>query len=705
MKIKIALLTFLFAVNILNISGQTYMPVLIPKCPVTDTFFNKYAVTDDYRCFEDVNNPRLKQWLDEEKKMSKKFLWKVAANTNALKFIEKYNTNNNKYWTKKGKYFFRLMYYHINGTYALYYKTSFNGKYEILVDPNFISSSDKIVLNDYALSHDNKYLAYSYSRNGSDWAEIGVVYMEHGEQMKDHLTGVKFSEIQWLNDGFFYSTFEQKDYFGASMHERVYYHKVGTKQSEDKLIFERKNFPERTFNYITTHNDRYFFLWEEIGDDRYNIFYIDYRSPFKTIRPFLPNVSKYFSIIDDVGDGIIARTSYLEDNGAIYKFKPDDPFHPVVLVPPYSEALLYKVKVFAGRILALYKAGNIPIVSIYDYNGKMLKSYTMPLATTVGGFDGAFNDKEIYYYYTGFTTPLIVFKLNLSTLQKELLDITKVTYDFRTIKTKEVKYKADDGTKIPMIIVYDKELKLDGKNPVILKAYGGFGTLTNPYFDPGVIYYIKHGGIFAYAEIRGGGEKGKEWFFEGRGKNKQQSFDDFNAAAKFLIEKKYTNSELLCATGASNGGLVVAAAVIQHPELYGMAVPIAGPYDMIRFEKFTIGHFHADEYGSTKIRTGFVNLLHYSPYHNIKPDVNYPAMLVVVSEYDDRVPPFHGYKFVAKLQNNSFQSNPVILKLIKNAGHYGSFHWLSVLKDKADIYGFIYYMQKKRLTKPKISRL
>ena len=283
----------------------------------------------------------------------------------------------------------------------------------------------------------------------------------------------------------------------------------------------------------------------------------------------------------------------------------------------------------------------------------------------------------------------MVYKFNIRTFKKELTKQTSVNFDFNAIEYKEVEYKSKDSVAISMILVYEKGLKLDGNNPVILEAYGGFGSVNEPSFDPGIVYFIKSGGIYAFANIRGGGDNGEKWAMDGRGNNKQNSFDDFIAAAEYLIANKYTDKDKLASTGSSNGGLVVAVAAVQRPDLFKAVVPVVAPLDMLRFEKFTVGHWHSDEYGTVKDSVSFSKLYGYSPYHNIQEGINYPAMLILTSDNDDRVPPFHSYKFAAELQSRTAQKNPILLKSEKNSGHSGASTFFSALREKADIYGFI----------------
>lgn len=315
----------------------------------------------------------------------------------------------------------------------------------------------------------------------------------------------------------------------------------------------------------------------------------------------------------------------------------------------------------------------------------------MPVATSLRGFSGEFYDEELLFSFSSYTLPPVVYKFNIRNFRRELAGQSTITFDYKDIEYKEVEYLSTDSALVSMTLVYEKGLELDGNNPTLLKAYGGFGRISQPYFNPGVVHFIKKGGVFAFAGIRGGGEKGYDWASAGRGDKKQNSFDDFIAAAEYLIENKYTNPSKLASTGASNGGLVVAAAAVQRPDLFAAVVPVVAPFDMIRFENFTVGHFHTDEYGTVKDSLGFQNLLSYSPLHNIQKEVNYPSMLVVTSDHDDRVPPFHSYKFIAEMQSREAQKNPILLKVEKNSGHYGAETFNSTIQERADLFGFVLY--------------
>lgn len=670
-------------------NAQKYEPVFAKEIPVIDTFYNKYIVEDKYRWLENTNSADTKEWVDKETGMSDKYLSRTTTKTNSKNMILEYAYNRNDYMTKDGDYYFTYAYTINSDIPSLFFQQSINSDPRIIIDPRFISGKDRIVLKDYSVSKDSKLLAYQFSRNGSDWAELKVISLPSGIEKKDHLKNLKFSNIAWKGDGFYYSTFLRTGKWGQAIGQKVCYHKIGTDQSEDIVVFKRNN-PDYIFEYKTTSNERFFIL-KEINNQRgtVSIFYIDFDSQQKAIVPLLTNLRISLDILDSHDGKLIAKTTYGAANGSIVKIDPSNPTQWKTIVEGFPKAVLLNVIPFSDRIVAIYSTGQHPVITIFNYTGDALHSLELPLGTSVGGFSGESDDENLLYYFMSYTIPPIVYSLNIKTFKEKAMRKTTITFGYEDIVYEAVEYTSKDGVKVPMLLVHKKGIKLNGNNPTILKAYGGFGIVSKASFDPGIVYFVKKGGVFAFAKIRGGGEKGSGWASEGRGLKKQNSFDDFIYAARYLIDKNYTGRDHLAAIGTSNGGLVVAASVIQNPDIFKTAVIKVAPLDMIRFEEFSVGPILRDEYGNTKDSLGFLNLLSYSPYQNIKEDVNYPAMLVVTSENDDRVPPFHSYKFVAKLQNRAAQKNPVLLKVEGKAGHYGAQKESTAIKSKADIYGFI----------------
>ncbi len=670
--------------------GQKYEPIVTREDTAIDTFFTNYIVEDKYRWLENTNSLEAQNWVEQQYKLSTKYLSKVVNSTSSYRIIDKYSYVKFKNLVKMGKYYFKLASYN-EGVPALFYQSKISDEPEVLVDPNLFSIKDRIIINDYAVSKDSKLLAYKFSVNGSDWNEVKVISLVNGIHTEDHLKGLKFSPVSWLGNGFFYTTYSQKSQFGVTNNQKIFYHKIGDQQQQDSLIFESMNNMVVDLNYLVTSDERFFVL-EEINKSKkaINYYYIDFKAENPAVKPLVINQKANINILDSPNGKFIAtQLSQDSNNGSILEIDPKDSANIRTIVEERTDTLLLSVIPFADRMVAVYQTSQRPIIMIIDYSGKVLYRLKLPIASSADGFYGSFFDEDLLFSYTTYTLPPVMYKFNIKTFNKELVQKVAVNFDIDKVEYKEVEYLSKDSVKIPMILVYEKGIKLDGKNPTILKAYGGFGIVETPSFDAGVVYFIKQGGIYAFANIRGGGDKGVSWARQGRGKNKQKSFDDFIAAAEYLINSKYTSSNKIAITGASNGGLVVAAAAIQRPDLFKVAVPVVAPLDMIRFEKFTAGHWWVNEYGSVNDSLEFTKLLNYSPYHNVKEDVNYPSMLISTSENDDRVPPFHSYKFAARLQSRSAQKNPIILRVEKKGGHYGASTMLMHIQEKADIYGFI----------------
>jgi prolyl oligopeptidase len=683
------------AISLLIISslitfGQDYEPIPTKVGADADTFFNSYIISDPYRWMENIHREDTREWMGMQNKMSKRYLEKAVIRSNSFHAIDTYAYTKYDHPRKEGAYYFKYAYYNNLGVPALFYQMNLNANPEIIVDPNAISQKDKIMLTGYSVSKDSKLLAYQFSRNGSDWNEVKVVALKTGINRKDHLEGLKFSHLAWRGDGFFYTTYLHEDPLGETRGQRIMYHRIGDLQEMDSLVFERNSTATYHYEYLTTSDERFFVLKEaNEKKTKFNVYYIDYTSEIPRIQPLITNLKDNIEILDSHDGKFIARTFKDGNNGSLVELDPSNPYQWRAIGFQFSDALLLKAIPFKDRIVALYQVNQHPNLLVYDYSGTVLYSLEFPIPSSVEGFNGNFNDEELMYNYSSYTYPPMVYKFNIRTFEKELTRKTDVTYDAQNIEYKEIEYLSKDSTRVPMTLVYEKGLKLDGKNPTLLEAYGGFGVIDSPSFDPGIVYFIKQGGVFAFANIRGGGDKGPDWARAGRGDHKQTSFDDFISAAEYLVQNKYTCPGKLAATGASNGGLVVAAAAIQRPDLFKAVVPVVAPLDMIRFGKFTVGNLHTDEYGTVKDSTSFTRLLHYSPYHNIKEEINYPAMLIVTSENDDRVPPLHSYKFVARLQGRSAQKNPILLKTELDSGHSGASTLHSSIKEKADIYGFI----------------
>ena len=659
------------------------------KSTTVDTFYHHYIVPDPWRWMEDINTPDMKEWLEAETSLSDKYLRKAGNQFSSKSRIDQYSYAKYKIIKRMGKYYFGYGYYDNLGVPALFYKETLKGDWNLLVDPNYISSRDNITIDFYRPNKDSKLLAYEFNRNGSDWAEVNIVSLEYGSHLKDHLVNLKFSPLAWRGDGFYYSRYPNAKHLEQTLNQEVYYHKVGTLQEDDQLVFKRKD-PSRQFDISTSHDERFFILKEKIpSSGTYNVFYTDFNEPRPILKPLLMKLPDDINIIDAHDGKLIAKTFHNTQNGMVVEIDPKNPYQWKTLVPEFPNAVLRNVVMTSDKLLVVHQEPFQPVISVYDYNGQLLNSKELLPGTNVSGFNESADGDELTYYLSGFTLPRVLFSMNLKNYEHKPVEKTEVSFDYEDIVVDRTFYTARDSAQVPIFLVYMKGMEKNGNNPVLLEGYGGFGVLSTPHFDPGIIFFLKKGGIFAYAGVRGGGDLGSDWALAGRDLHKQTCINDFIDGATWLISQQYTNPTKLAITGASHGGMLVAAAAIQRPELFQAVVPQVGVFDLMRLEKFTVGNINTYEFGTVTDSTEFVNMLSYSPLQNIQPDVDYPAMLIMTSDNDDRVPPFQSYKFTAALQNRKAQTNPILLRIEKNAGHYGSSTLLEDIDATADKYSFI----------------
>ncbi len=669
--------------------AQSFKNIVTEKRPIVDTFYNDYILTDNYRWLEDVDTKETRQWVDSQNKRSKRYLSRCIHKTDIEMSMLIYSDVDYDLPELEGKYTFGWKYDDSGYMPSLIYWKDPDDDPIVLVEPKSISTSDEISISGYYVSPDSKTLIYKFNRNGSEWTELKSVSLENGIHNRDHLKDLKVYNFAWKGEGFFYSTFPKPDKFGKNLGEKVFYHKLGDDQSADELIFMRKN-PSISYHFLTSQDQRYFILKEDNEQHGiFNVFYIDFESDDKKLKPLMMNLDHDILFYGSHDAKLIASTHYQSNNGSIILINPENPFEWQLIPPFHEDALLVSIKIFKDKLLAIYRLNQHPVICIYNYDGELLYSLELPFATSVSAIGGGWESEKIYFYFESYTIPPVVYTLDLNTFEKELVQETELSFSFKEIVYEEKECLSFDGLSIPFIMVYDQSILRNGTNPTLLSAYGGFGIVSDPGFDPCIVDFIKKGGIYVYAHIRGGGEKGKDWEDGGKGFNKSNSFRDFISVAEYLIDSAYTSQEKLAITGGSNGGLVVASAAIQRPDLFKLVIPKMAPSDMLRLEDFTVGHFNIDEFGTVHDSLSFCNLLSYSPYQNIIDSINYPTMLIYTAENDERVPPWHSYKFAAELQSRSAQINPILLKTEKNAGHFGATKGKRLVREYADIYSFI----------------
>lgn len=690
-------LFFLLTISFQSSAQGLEYPLTASDPTVKDTLFDK-IIYDEYRWLEGMETPQVKDWIKEQNALTNKELKKYERKVSTESELLKYLYSVAEAPAKDGKYYISL---YINGNIgnpSIFIRSSLTENPQLLVDPNFISLKDQIRIVSFEVSNDSKFLAYSFSRNGGDFEEVNVVSIKTGFHKSDHLKDVKGSKLVWRGDGFYYSKMPNNG-FDVSLGQEVYYHQLGTEQAEDKLIFKRSKSPKNLFNYIVSNDERYFILSEyDETNHEYNYFYIDFQSEIKSLRPFLLKLkgNESLSFLEVKGNDLIAFSYKDAPNGMIVKLGLDSSYTWKVIIPALKEGLLQNVKLLKEHIVCQYRFNNKEFVTIYNWEGKELVTYTMPFGFSVSKIEGEWSDKELLLSYEGYTQPAAVIRLLLDSLEFIPWQSTDVYFDYKVFEGKEIKVKASDGTSIPVYLFYKKGIDLKGNNPLLLKTYGGFGVYERPNFDPGIVYLLDQNIVYAFADVRGGGNQGLQYGRSGRGFNKPNSFQDFIETAQFLVDSHYTSPEKLAITGGSNGGLMVGVAMTKRPDLFKAAIPIVGPMDMLHYEKFSVGKLLESEYGSVSTPKGLASLMSFDPLSNIKDDVNYPSTLIMTSENDERVPPCHSYKFAAKLQNRASQINPILLRVERKAGHFGANKgWYSYLDEMSDMFDFIIGQIKK----------
>ncbi|HMQ62063.1 MAG TPA: prolyl oligopeptidase family serine peptidase, partial [Flavilitoribacter sp.] len=596
---------------------------------------------------------------------------------------------------RAGEYYFFYKNDGLQNQSVIYIQKGLEGEPEVFIDPNALSRDGTVAINIIGISQDDKYIAYSQSEAGSDWSQIRVMEIAGKKQLPDVLKWVKFSGAGWHKDGFFYSRYPEprsgEELSGNNLYHSVYYHKLGDDQSRDKLVYEDRQNPNMYHFCSVTEDGKYLILNAAPGTDGYATYYKN----LETDGDFVPLFEGYdhkSNVVDHVNGKFLALTDI---DAPKYRLVEIDPKNPAKEnwkeIIPESEDLLQSVATGGGKLFANYLKNATDRFYQLDYDGGNKKEIDLPGLGSAGGFSGKKEDKILFYTFTSFTYPNTIFKYDLATGQSELFNKTSLQFNPEDYVEKQIFYKSKDGTPVSMFIVHKKDLKMDGKNPCYLYAYGGFNISLTPSFSATRIVLLENGGVFAMPNLRGGGEYGEEWHKAGMLLNKQNVFDDFIAAGEYLIAEQYTSKEKLAIAGGSNGGLLVGAAMTQRPDLFAVALPAVGVMDMLRYHLFTVGKGWIPEYGSSDDPANFKNLLSYSPLHNIKDGVTYPSTLITTGDHDDRVVPAHSFKFAAQLQKSHNGKNPVIIRIETRAGHGAGKPIAKVLEEQADIWSFFFY--------------
>lgn len=663
---------------------------------VVDNYFGT-EVADPFRWLEDDRSEETAAWVEAQNKVTFGFLEKIPFR-NAIKErltkIWDYPRIGVPFW--EGDYYFFFKNNGMQNQSVLYIQEGPEGEPRVFLDPNTFSEDGTVSLASTSLSKNAQYMAYSISKGGSDWNEIYVMDVKTGQKLEDKVEWVKFSGISWFKDGFFYSRYDAPkagdELKGKNEFHKVYYHKIGTPQSSDILVHHNPQHPLRNYGAGATEDERFIVLYESQTTSGNALYVKDMAKNQKEFAPLILGFDFSNSIIDNVDDKLLLMTN---KNAPKYQLALIDPANPAeenwkIILPEQNE-VLQSASLIGGKIIARYMKDASSKVLVYEADGTFISELKLPTIGTVGGFSGKKDQNVAYYAFTSFTYPTVIFKLDVNTLESQLHIKPDVDFDIDAYETKQVFYTSKDGTKVPMFIVHKKGLKLNGKNPTLLYGYGGFNASLTPSFSISRLILLENDGIYAMANIRGGGEYGKDWHEAGTKLQKQNVFDDFIAAAEYLINEKYTSPKRLAIQGGSNGGLLVGAVMAQRPELFKVAFPAVGVMDMLRFHKFTIGWAWTGDYGSSEDSTQFRYLLGYSPLHNLKDGVNYPATLITTADHDDRVVPAHSFKFAAELQRRHDGPNPVLIRIETKAGHGAGKPTAMIIDEHTDIWSFMLY--------------
>lgn len=660
------------------------------KVDTVDVYFGE-SVADPYRWLEDDLSDETAAWVKAQNEVTFGFLNQIPYRDQIRQRLEQvWNYERISAPFKEAGYTY---FYKNDGlqNQSVLYRKDENGNEEVFLDPNTFSADGSTSLSGLSFSKDGFLVAYTASKAGSDWNSLHVMDAITKEKLEE-LDNIKFSGIAWKgNEGFYYSTYEKpkgSELSAKTDQHRLYYHKLGTPQSEDKIIFGNE-IKRRYVSGYTTEDGRFLVISAANSTSGNELYIKDLSDPKAVIKPIVNHFDNDSYIIDNRHNLLFIQTNRNAPNQKIVKVDVANPAPDNwVDVIPETEHVL-SASTGGGYLFANYMKDAISMVKQYDFDGNLIREITLPGVGSAGGFSGKKDEKELYFNFTNYIMPSTIFSFNPADGSSAVYQKPKVDFNPDLYESKQVFYASKDGTQVPMIITYKKGTKLDGKNPTILYGYGGFNVSLTPSFSTANIVWLENGGVYAVANIRGGGEYGKKWHNDGTQMKKQNVFDDFIAAAEFLIKEKYTSSDYLAVRGGSNGGLLVGAVMTQRPELFRVALPAVGVLDMLRYHTFTAGAGWAYDYGTADdSKEMFQYLKGYSPLHNIKEGVNYPATLVTTGDHDDRVVPAHSFKFAATLQEKQAGPLPVLIRIDVNAGHGAGKPVSKTIDEQADIQAF-----------------
>ncbi|MCO4292785.1 prolyl oligopeptidase family serine peptidase [Solitalea sp. MAHUQ-68] len=665
------------------------------KDNTTDNYFGT-TIADPYRWLENDTAADVKEWVKAENQVTQGYLSQIPYRDKIKqRLTELWNYPKYSAPFKKGDNYFFYKNDGLQNQAVLYYQKGLTGTPKVFLDPNKLSADGTVALNNINFSKDNKYAAIGTTASGSDWVEIKVIDVATQQPTGDVIKWVKFSGANWCKDGFYYSRYDEpvagKEFSNQNQFQKIYYHKMGTPQSADELIYQDKDHPLRYFGAGVTEDERFLIVVSSEGTHGTEVYWKDLTKggDFKLL---FKGFEFDYDVIDNDGDRLLVLTNNNASNFRVISVDPNNPdqanWKEII---PQSKDLLNGASTGGGKLFTSYLKDASTRLYEHELNGKLVREIKLEGIGTASLPSGKKEDNEFFYTFSSFTNPGTIYRYEIGSGKSTVFRKTEINFNTADYETKQVFYTSKDGTKVPMFIVHKKGLKLDGSNPTYLYAYGGFNISLTPSFSVSRLILLENGGVFALANLRGGGEYGEDWHKGGMMEKKQNVFDDYIAAGEYLIKEKYTSSSRLAIAGGSNGGLLVGACEVQRPDLFKVAFPAVGVLDMLRYHKFTIGWGWAVEYGSSDKKEQFDYLIKYSPLHTIKPGINYPATMIITADHDDRVVPAHSFKFAATLQEKHSGDNPILIRIESKAGHGAGKPTSKIIEEATDQWSFMFW--------------
>ena len=668
-----------------------------PKADKDGTVDNYFGteVADPYRWLEDDTSAKTSAWVEAENKITNAYLSKIPFRQKLLKRLTE--VANYEKLSAPRKHHGRWYFYKNDGLqnqYVMYVMDQLGGTPRVFLDPNKLSTDGTVALQGVYFSNNGKYAAYTISRSGSDWQEFYVIDLKTGQLTTDHIEWAKFSGAAWQGDGFYYSAYDAptqgKEFSNVNEGMKIYYHKIGTPQSDDVLFYQNPAQPKRFYTVSVNEEETMMFLYEDGAGAGNTLFVRDLRKPNSQFIQMTADMDYRYTPLYTEGEKIYLFTNYGAPRNRIMTADINSPgINDWQELIAEQQNVLNNADVINRQLILTYSQDASDHAYLYGLDGRQIREVKLPSVGSVG-FTGDEHEPECFYTFTSFTVPGTIYRYDLATGESTLYAKPNVKFQQEDYTSEQVFFQSKDGTRIPMFLTYKKNVK--SPRPVYLYGYGGFNIALVPSFSANRIPFLEQGGIYAQVTLRGGSEYGEEWHLAGTKMQKQNVFDDFIAAAEWLIREGYTTNEKIAIVGGSNGGLLVGACMTQRPDLFRVAIPQVGVMDMLRYHKFTIGWNWASDYGTSEdSREMFEYLRGYSPLHNLKPGTSYPATLVTTADHDDRVVPAHSFKFAATLQECHKGTNPVLIRIDTKAGHGGGKPLAKILEEQADIYSFILY--------------